>query len=418
MVADSDGDGLDDGAERDAGTNPLVADSDGDGLGDGREVHDLGTDPLATDTDDDGLADGREVESTGTDPLVVDTDGDGLGDDREVTAIGSDPTEADTDGDGLRDGREVRDLETDPTEADTDGDGLADGREVEVVGTDPTVADTDGDGLDDGVEAAETGPLAAADPLARDVFVELDYMRGERPDPDAVALVVDRFANAPIENPDGSTGVALHVVVDDAIPREPTTSEFDSVRLRLSHFDNTARGYHHAMVVADARATGESVAGFATTGHVVLQTHGDDGDAYTTRGQAHVLMHELGHSLGLSATRYAGIDSHAVPYDDYESTMNYNSPWEAVTYSSSGAFDDWAYLDKHMYAPPAWRLPTARNASATTSASANESTSTASSVRASPNSPTDASAITPSFRLGQDTLRTPFPVRLHRGQKC
>ena len=389
LVADTDGDGLEDGAERDGGTNATVADTDDDGLADGREV-DAGTNPLRVDTDEDGLADARELESLATDPTSADTDGDGLSDLLEVEAYGTDPripdsdgdglldgaevnvhgsspTRTDTDGDGLADGREVRALGTDPAATDSDDDDLADRLEVEVYGTDPTNADTDGDGLRDGVEAASSGPLAAADPLARDVFVELDYMRGERPSDDAIALVVERFAEAPVENPDGSTGVALHVVVDDALPREPSTSELDSVRIRLAHFDNESRGYHHVLAAADARLAGDAVAGFATTGHAVVQTSDSDGDAYTTREQAHVLMHELGHALGLSADRYRGIDSDAVSYDRYPSVMNYDAPWEDLGYSTERPFDDWAYLESNMYAPPALAatLPTPTTTNAT-----------------------------------------------------
>ena len=43
------------------GTNPLIADTDGDGLNDGLEVNTLFTDPLDIDSDDDGFTDGNEV---------------------------------------------------------------------------------------------------------------------------------------------------------------------------------------------------------------------------------------------------------------------------------------------------------------------------------------------------------------------
>jgi len=66
---DSDHDGLDDDAELRYGTNPLVADTDGDRLDDGVEVHVYGTDPLKGDTDGDGSSDGREIDELHTDPL-------------------------------------------------------------------------------------------------------------------------------------------------------------------------------------------------------------------------------------------------------------------------------------------------------------------------------------------------------------
>ena len=59
-------------------TDPLNADSDGDGLNDGDEL-DAGSDPNAVDSDGDGLWDGSEV-NNGTDPTNEDTDGDGIND--------------------------------------------------------------------------------------------------------------------------------------------------------------------------------------------------------------------------------------------------------------------------------------------------------------------------------------------------
>ena len=50
------------------GTDPLVADTDGDGLSDGAEVNTHSTDPLVADTDEGGVNDGDEIIS-GLDPL-------------------------------------------------------------------------------------------------------------------------------------------------------------------------------------------------------------------------------------------------------------------------------------------------------------------------------------------------------------
>jgi hypothetical protein len=68
---DSDGDGLTDAEEADAGTDPEVEDTDGDRLMDGDEPAN-GTDPTAYDTDGDGYADGDEV-TEGTDPTDADS---------------------------------------------------------------------------------------------------------------------------------------------------------------------------------------------------------------------------------------------------------------------------------------------------------------------------------------------------------
>ncbi len=152
-VADTDGDGLDDGFEHMLGFDPLDPDTDGDGLSDGQEWA-LGTRVASLDSDDDTLLDGDEVLVLGTDPLSPDTDMDGLDDEVELQ-LGTDPTRVDTDGDGVDDGVE-EETGTDPLDpadvaADTDGDGLPDLVEISFR-SDPQVADSDGDGLSDGVE--------------------------------------------------------------------------------------------------------------------------------------------------------------------------------------------------------------------------------------------------------------------------
>lgn len=154
---DTDGDGVDDGAEVSNGLDPLVAvfDPDKDGVPNADESL-LGTDPLNPDTDKDGLNDGAEVLQN-TDPLDADTDKDRLADGSEK-AVKADPLDPDTDDDGLNDGDEVR-LGGDPTKTDTDGDTLNDGLEA-LMGTSPAHADTDGDSLTDAEETqGMTDPL-------------------------------------------------------------------------------------------------------------------------------------------------------------------------------------------------------------------------------------------------------------------
>jgi hypothetical protein len=141
-------------------TDATKADTDNDGLKDGAEVNTHQTDPNNPDTDADALTDGREVNTTRTNPTKADTDADALTDGREVNTTRTNPTKADTDADRLTDGREVNTTRTNPTKADTDADGLTDGREVLQVATSkykrchtsPVRRDTDKDGLTDGAE--------------------------------------------------------------------------------------------------------------------------------------------------------------------------------------------------------------------------------------------------------------------------
>jgi outer membrane protein OmpA-like peptidoglycan-associated protein len=168
LKVDTDGDGLNDGAEvNQYKTDPLKADTDGDGLNDGAEVNHVKTYPLKADTDGDGLNDGAEVNQYKTDPLKADSDGDGLNDGDEVK-YKSDPLKTDSDGDGLNDGVEVNQVKTDPAKADTDGDGLSDGDEVNKTKTDPVKIDTDGGGVADGAEVKKgTNPLDSKDDVAK-----------------------------------------------------------------------------------------------------------------------------------------------------------------------------------------------------------------------------------------------------------
>ncbi len=86
LAGDQDHDGLTSQVELGLNTAPDIADTDGDGLNDGQEVNTYKTDPNAPDSDKDGVKDGDEV-SRGMNPLNPDTDGDGVPDAQDLAPL-------------------------------------------------------------------------------------------------------------------------------------------------------------------------------------------------------------------------------------------------------------------------------------------------------------------------------------------
>ncbi|WP_434530056.1 hypothetical protein ACODNH_02015 (plasmid) [Haloarcula sp. NS06] len=306
--------------------------------------------PTSVDSDDDGLNDRREAE-LGTDPNKADTDGDGLNDHREVTELKTDPTSADTDNDGLADAAELK-RDTDPRNRDTDNDGLADGAEIEY-GTDPSVRDTDGDNLLDGWEV-HSDVYPDANPLHKDVYVEIDYMKSYSLPDEERALIKSKFADAPVSNPNGTNGIDLHLIRSEQVPYTRTLGGMQTDEYEEKYFDHNGQAYHYAILVDRSSLSG-SVDGGGAVGIMHVSGTVDDTRMGTT------FIHELGHSLGLVPDVYNGIDSTDVPFDEYPSVLNYNSPSDHYSYSSEAAsdagFDDWEYIEKKMYTPPTRLMP-------------------------------------------------------------
>ncbi len=58
-------------------------------------------------------------------------------------------------------------------------------------------------------------PRMGADPLRKDIFLEIDYMKSalvsHEPKPDAMQLIMESFNRAPVKNPDGVNGITIHI---------------------------------------------------------------------------------------------------------------------------------------------------------------------------------------------------------------
>ena len=216
--------------------------------------------------------------------------------------------------------------------SDDDGDALPDIWEIEGI-------DLDFDGTVE-YDLSAMG----ADPRRRQIFVEVDYLTFHEPRQDALDAVIDAFANAPIENPDGSNGIDLIVTVDEEIEETParadlsTWDEFDD--LKGEFFGSAAeRASGDDVLFAKLLAyrygiyghirDGGGSSGRAKGGGNFLVTLGASGwgndpvtghDVGTFKQQAGTFMHELGHTLSLG---HGGGDGKNFK-PNYLSVMNYS----------------------------------------------------------------------------------------------
>lgn len=179
---DPDDDDLSNGMEATEHTKPLVADTDGDGLNDGAEYYTYGTDPTNPDHDEDGMPDGWEVayaldpkSTSGNDGASGDPDGDGLLNLNEYNGgnNSTDPHNPDCDADGMKDGWDYTYLDANNASGDNGPDGDPDGDDLknlaEYLGVDgvppgvtddstnPNDDDSDNDGFSDHDEILSYG---------------------------------------------------------------------------------------------------------------------------------------------------------------------------------------------------------------------------------------------------------------------
>lgn len=232
---------------------------------------------------------------------------------------------------------------------DRDRDGLTDTEEI-AAKTDPRNPDTDGDALLDGWEVYSVNGVnlkaLGASPLHKDIFVEMDYMvRASATNklmPDAAVLqeIVSVFANAPVSNPDGSSGIAIHLEMGNEVPYDsnlsPLFTEFAAIKEK--NFDPNRAPVFHYMIWANTYDSGSSSGYSLNIPHsdfvVTLGSwHGNQGG--TKDEKIGTFIHELGHNLG----RMHGGSEHVNQKPNHLSVMSYTFQTRGIRLGNTRVFD-------------------------------------------------------------------------------
>ncbi len=191
--------------------------------------------------------------------------------------------------------------------------------------------DSDRDGLPDAWESGEYKPggldlkaLGCSSGHA-DVIVEVQRME----DVPEAALHADMekanryFAGLPVPNPDGTTGIALHVLYREPIPLSDGDLSWSA--LQAKYHPANHRGITHWMTIYNGGGGQSSEMG--------------DGGGCGSHGMPAVFIHEFGHQLGLDHTGRWGPGW----CPTYPSLMNY-----AYGYQLNGKAENVAFSDGRL----------------------------------------------------------------------
>ena len=231
---------------------------------------------------------------------------------------------------------------------DIDGDGIPNTWEMKGY-------DADGDGKID-----VDFPAMGADPNHKDIFVEMDYMAGLLPSEDELDRITKIYADLPVRNPNGTTGVNIHLDAGSArsakynlgggneISYQELDSEFKALhRIKATEgkFNPAREGTFHYVIWGDYYDNGTSsgIANFG--GRNLMVTVGPHfwGKASSDIRVA-VFVHELGHNLALS---HGGWDE--INYKpNYYSVMNYQYTLTGVPMADGSRYFGYSTAEYRM----------------------------------------------------------------------
>lgn len=222
--------------------------------------------------------------------------------------------------------------------------------------------DADGDGLPNNWETSGVWvgnrlldlPALGADPQHKDLFLHADFEQGRELDDEVFTNMRNSFAASPLTNPDGRTGIALHVERGASVP-SPVVGDFSLTTAAIQRVttwsgfanspqaggDGVPRIFKWMLNLAPSASAG-NVIGQAKLGGYYGFTAWDlsgiyarlnvdlfNADKSVHWAEASNMMHELGHELGLDHHGAVG-----TPTNDssYKSIMSYS-------YSNFGVVD-------------------------------------------------------------------------------
>lgn len=245
---------------------------------------------------------------------------------------------------------------------DADGDRLYECDEV-YAKTDPALADTDSDGLSDGDEVLGTIdglnlPAFGTKPLKKDILIEYDWAEDSNGcvahshglTPAQYESMRTVFADAPVTNPDGTTGINL---IQDygqrglftgggVLPLPTGHLDGDNngparIALKSAHFAaNRVKYFHYATLVHSFGVPGHEASGKSDFHNDFITATGCWGQtAQSMYRRRNTVLHELGHDLSLWHGGAWADNCNFKP--NYNSVMNYRYQLNGIDLACTGS---------------------------------------------------------------------------------